>query len=134
MSIENEERLTEAEWRAKLESTTKVSDFDERQKKIERISSDPKPQWSAEPARDYPTTEKHYIICVKAEQANESLPEAKKIGEEYAHRFGAYLVSDRLELPVGWFRALPRGTSIEKIKEEQPALYEYFKEKKIEKF
>lgn len=131
--MSNEEKLTEAEWKARLEQTTKLSDYDERQAKIARISSDPKPQWSVEPTRDYPTTEKHYIICVDEEKANESLPDAAKIYGE-PHKLGGYLVSDRRELPLGWFKALPRGTSIEQIKETEPVLYNFFKEKKIETF
>lgn len=129
----SEERLTEAEWKARLEKVTKISDYEERQAKIDRISRDPKPEWSAEPARDYPTTEKHYIICVDEEKANESMPDAAKLYNE-PHKFGGYLVSDRKNLPEGWFKALPRGTSTEVIKDVEPKLFNFFKEKKIGTF
>lgn len=132
-STEKEERMTEAEWKARLEQTTKLSDFEERQAKIERISSDPKPQWLAEPVRDYATTEKHYVICIDEKKANESLPDASKIYGA-PHVFGRYLVSDRKELPAGWFKAPPRGTSIDTIKDEQPALFTFMQEKKLERF
>lgn len=134
MSIEKEELMTAAQWEARLKQTTQVSDFDERQAKIERISRDPAPQWSAEPKRDYETTEKHYIICIDEEKANESLPDAKsKYGEP--HKFGNYLVSDRLHLPDGWFKAPPRGTPIDTIEGTHPELHSFLKEvKKVDKF
>lgn len=131
--MSNEELMTEEQWRARLEQTTKLSDIDERQAKIDRISSDPKPQWQPEPKRAYETTEKHYIVCVDAEKANVSLPDASTLYNE-PHKFGAFLVSDRKELPDGWFKTPPRGTSVEAIKDAQPALYTFMKEKKIENF
>lgn len=132
--MQNEELMTEAQWEARLKQTTEVSDFDKRQEKINRITKDPAPQWAADPVREYETTEKHYIVCIDETLANQSLPEAKeKYGEP--HKFGGVLVSDRKELPEGFFKSPPRGTPIDTIKDTQPALYTFLKEeKKVDRF
>jgi hypothetical protein len=120
-------------WSQMLEDTHQASDIDEREAKIARISSDPRPEYAAPVKRDYPTTELHNIICVDAENANLSMPEAE---EKYnsPHKVGGVLASDRLDVPLGWIKPPARGTSIETIKETYPSLYEALKEKKVEKF
>lgn len=121
------------QWSQMLEETQKVSDIDEREARIMRISSDPKPEYREPVKKDYPTTELHNIICVDEENANFSMPEAN---DHYGspHKIGGVMASDRLHVPLGWIKYPPKGTPVETIKDEYPELYEKLKEQKVEKF
>lgn len=132
------ELMTEEQWLEKYKATLKKSDLSERlneskDERINRISSDPKPKWREDVPKSYPTTEKHYIVVVNADEANASMPEADLL---YAtpHKVGGFLISDRLEVPNGWIKKPASGTSIEEIKKDYPELYEVMKEKGNLKF
>lgn len=127
------ELMTEEQWLEKYKATLKKSDLQDRmseskEERLSRITSDPKPQWRAEEPRDYPATEKHFIIVVNAEEANESMPEAS-LKYNSPHKVGGVLVSDRLNVPKGWIKKPANGTSIETIKEIYPELYSIMHEK-----
>lgn len=104
------------------------------EEKIDRISKDPAPQWAREEAKPYPTTHKHYIMCVDEEAANISMPDAATLYQS-PHKLGGILISDRLEVPEGWFKCPPQGTPITAIKDTQPELYAFLaEEKKVTNF
>jgi hypothetical protein len=130
--------MTEEQWLEKYKATLKKSDLSERlneskDERIARITSDPKPQWRADAPKNYPTTEKHFIIVVDADEANASMPEADLLYQT-PHKVGGVLVSDRAEIPKGWIKKPANGTSIETIKKEYPALYEVMNDKGNLKF
>lgn len=129
----SEPLLTEEQWLEKYKATLKKSDLSERlseskEERINRITSDPKPQWRADSVKPYPTTEKHFIIVVNEDEANASMPEADLIYQT-PHKVGGVLVSDRAEVPKGWIKKPANGMSIETIKKEYPALYQVMSEK-----
>lgn len=104
-----------------------------KEERTARITSDPAPKWKDEPVRNYPTVEKHYIICVDEAAANQSMPEAfLDYGEP--HKVGGVLVSDRKEIPAGWIKMPPKGTPVDSIKKSYPALYDALTEKKVTVF
>jgi len=122
------------EWSQMLEQTKESVDMDEREARIARISSDPKPKYQEPVQKPYPMAELHNIICFDEENGNISMPEAS---EQYGqpHKIGGVLASDRKHVPLGWIRIPPKGTSVETIKNEYPDLYEHLKEiKKLETF
>ncbi len=121
------------EWTQSLQSAQEKSDFDERQAKIDRISSDPKPYYAPPVKKPYVTTEPHYIMVVDEEWANLSLPEAEELYNE-PHKLGNLLLSDRKEVPHGWIKTPQKGTSIDAIKDEYPGVYEVLVEKKVTNF
>lgn len=124
----SEKMMTREEWEKEFDKTQAVSDIDEREAKIKRISSDPAPQWREEAPKDYPTVEKHFLFVINEREANESLPEARdKYGSP--HEIGRFLVSDRRDIPKGFAKKLKRGTPIEEIKDQYPEVYAYWKEK-----
>ena len=86
-------------WKAIEEQAGKMSTFDERQEKIDKISYDPKPEYAEPVKKPYPTTELHYVICVDEELANESMPEAK-LYYDMPHKLGALLVSGSLSISL----------------------------------
>lgn len=131
--MSEEKMMTREEWAAEFDKTQARSDINDREAKIARISSDPAPKWREEPAREYPTTEKHYIICIDKDKANASLPDAEKI-YGIPHEFGAFLISDRAQLPEGWIKAPLRGTPLTAIQTEHPELYSFLKAKNVERF
>lgn len=118
-----------ADWHQALKKTEEKSDFEARQEaedkeaKIARISSDPRPEYREPVKKDYPTTEMHYILCVDEENANLSMPEAEEIYGQ-PHKLGGLLLSDRLHVPLGWIKAPPKGTPFEAIKDDYPLVYE----------
>lgn len=124
---------SEAEFEAMLAKTTSQTSYAEREERTNKLLSDPKPEYAPPVKKNYPTTEFHYIVCVDADFANESLPEAAR---DYGspHKVGGILVSDRLELPMGFIQAPKKGTSIETIKDDYPELYTVMNDKKITEF
>lgn len=119
-------------WKEML-SQHRDSSRESMEQKIARISGDPKPKWSEDPERDYPTTEKHFIVCLDPDKANVSMPEMlEKIGEP--HKIGNFLVSDRRDVPEGWLKTPLKGTPITAIEKEHPTLFEALKEKGMVKF
>jgi len=122
-----------SDWTQALKKVESVSDFDERQAKIERISADPKPQYSPPPVRSYKTTELHYIMCVDEENANLSMPEAD-LQYNTPHKVGGVMVTDRFETPLGWIKSPPKGTSVDTVKDTYPELYAALVEKKVTNF
>lgn len=121
------------DWAQSLEEAESASDFDERQARIERISSDPKPEYSEPVKKPYRQTEMHYILCVDEENANLSMPEAMDLYGQ-PHRLGNLLITDRFETPLGWIKSPGRGVSIEVIKGEYPEVYNRLVEKKVTNF
>jgi len=125
--------MTEEQWLEKYKATLKKSDLSERlneskDERIARITSDPKPQWRADAPKNYPTTEKHFIIVVDADEANASMPEADLLYQT-PHKVGGVLGRDRAEIPKGWIKKPANGTSIETVKDAYPALYAAMSEK-----
>jgi hypothetical protein len=121
-------------WANFLDQASQAADIDEREARIMRISSDPRPQYKEPVQKNYPQTEMHNIICVDEENANLSMPEASERGPDYEHKLGGVLASDRKEVPYGWIKKPPTGTPIESIKEQYPELYDVLVEKKVTNF
>lgn len=116
-----------------LEKTTSLTTYAQREERMNKLLSDPKPEYQAPAKKDYPTTELHYIIVIDEDFANESMPEASKVYGS-PHKIGGVLVSDRLELPLGFIKQPAKGTPISVVKDDYPALYEYLVSKKVENF
>lgn len=126
--------MNDKEIDALLTKANSMSDVTEREAKTLRIMSDPAPQYSPDPIRDYPTTEKHYIMVEDEEKANASMPDALKI-YGVSHKLGGVLISDRLNIPDGFIKMPPRGSSIEQIKDISPTLFNFLaNEKKVANF
>lgn len=126
-SIKNAPQLTESQILNPIPSVDQLHNFGTREEKIARISKDPAPEWNKDLKRDV-----RQILVVDEALANESEPEAKLMYEQ-PHQVGRFKLTPKLETPAGFISA-PKGVSIETIKDEWPAAYNYLKMKKVEHF